>query len=176
LVRLDVFLLRHRGTSKWTIKLEAYQDFGLVAAIIVAVCLYISAWFTRDRIPTLSQPAEAAEPFSLTSLLVDLKQALQNPNYMYLLLGLLLLSITLGMRAAFNNYMNLYYWELASDQIRWFILGSIGGHISGFLLTTQIHKRFDKRASIVIATLGYGIFEALRVCLSAYARGISRKW
>jgi Na+/melibiose symporter-like transporter len=84
---------------------------------------------------------------------------------MYLLLGLLLLSITLGMRAAFNNYMNLYYWELASDQIRWFILGSIGGYISGFLLTTKIHKRFDKRASIVIATLGYGIFEALPVCL-----------
>ena len=162
---LTFFFYATAEQANGLLKLEAYQDFGLVAAIIVAVCLYISAWFTRDRIPTLSQPAEAAEPFSLTSLLVDLKQALQNSNYMYLLLGLLLLSITLGMRAAFNNYMNLYYWELASDQIRWFILGSIGGYISGFLLTTKIHKRFDKRASIVIATLGYGIFEALPVCL-----------
>ena len=162
---LTFFFYATAEQANGLLKLEAYQDFGLVAAIIVAVCLYISAWFTRDRIPTLSQPAEAAEPFSLTSLLVDLKQALQNSNYMYLLLGLLLLSITLGMRAAFNNYMNLYYWELASDQIRWFILGSIGGYISGFLLTTKIHKRFDKRASIIIATLGYGIFEALPVCL-----------
>ena len=162
---LTFFFYATAEQANGLLKLEAYQDFGLVASVVVVICLYISAWFTRDRIPTLSQPAESTEPFSMPALFTDLKQALQNPNYMYLLLGLLLLSVTIGMRASFNNYMNLYFWELVSDQIRWFIIGSVSGYIAGFLLTFYIHKRFDKRASIVIATLGYGVFDALPVCL-----------
>lgn len=144
---------------------EAYRNFGASASVIVVVALYASAWFTRDRIPTLSQPKESLQSFSFSGFYSDLMQALRNPNYLYLLLGLLLLSLTLGMRAAFNNYMNLYYWEFLPDQIRWFILGSISGYLCGFLLTFYIHKRFDKRNTIVAATIGLALFDAMPVCL-----------
>ena len=106
---------------------EAYNRFSTIASVLVFVALYACAWFTRDRIPTLSQPAENLKPFNFIDFFGDLARVLRNRNYLFLLLGLLFLSITIGMRAAFNNYMNLYYWEFTTSQIANFVIGSIIG-------------------------------------------------
>ena len=147
---------------------EAYPRFSLWACGVVFVCLYGCAWFTRDRIATLSQPKDHEPRFKFTQIFKDLWRAFGNKNYMYLLLGLLFLSITIGMRAAFNQYMNIYYWELLPVEIRWFVLGSVCGYLVGFLFAYKIHRRWDKRWTIVVSVVLYAFMDAMPVILRIF--------
>ena len=144
---------------------DAYPVFSWWASVIVFVALYACAIGTRDRIPTLTQPSTEDSGFSLGKLYGDLFNILRNRNYLYLLLGLLFLSITIGMRAAFNQYMNIFYWELLPDQIRWFVLGSVVGYLAGFLFSYKLHRKFDKRATMLVCVVAYAFFDAMPVIL-----------
>ena len=96
---------------------DAYPVFSAVAAVIVFFILYTSAWFTRDQIPRLSQPPDDQPKFTLLEFWSDIKAVLANRNYVFLLIALFLLSVMLGVRGAFNLYMNTYYWEFLPAQI-----------------------------------------------------------
>ena len=127
--------------------------------------LYTSAWFTRDQIPRLSQPRADQPEFSLWAFWSDIKAVLVNRNYVYLVIALFLLSIMLGMRSALNLYMNTYYFELLPAQIALYVIGSAFGYVTAFAATTEMHKRFDKRATIVTAVIFLSIVPALPVML-----------
>ncbi|MEM7080291.1 MAG: MFS transporter, partial [Pseudomonadota bacterium] len=145
---------------------NGYETMGLFAAIFCAIVLYASAWFTRDRIPHLTQPDEdQAARFSWTNFGRDLMMAISNRNYLFLLLGFFLLSVTLGAREGFNNYMNLFYWELVPDQMRFYVVGTAAGYILAFTQTFRIHRMIDKRATIVLSALGLAILPAIPVIL-----------
>jgi len=144
---------------------DAYPVFSQWACVVVFFSLYACAWFTRDRIPTLKQPDRTLPAFSFRAMYADLLKVFQNRNYLFLLLGLFFLSITIGMRAAFNQYMNIYYWELLPDQIRWFVLGSATGYALGFIFSHALHRRFDKRATIIVAATIGTFAEAMPVIL-----------
>ncbi len=142
-----------------------YERFSLVASIVVFFALYASAWFTRDRIPTLSQPRDDIAPFNFRDFFGDIGRVLRNRNYLYLLVGLFFLSLTLGMRSAFNNYMNIYFWEFDTSLIANLVFGSIIGYGIGFAFTARLHRRFDKKRIIVAAVVLYALGDAIPVCL-----------
>ena len=144
---------------------EAYPVFAATAAVIVVVVLYTSAWFTRDQIPRLSQPRADQLKFSPWAFWSDIKAVLVNRNYVYLVIALFLLSIMLGMRSALNLYMNMYYFELLPAQIALYVIGSAFGYVTAFAATTEMHRRFDKRATIVTAVIFLSIVPALPVML-----------
>lgn len=144
---------------------DAYPVFSAIAAVIVVLLLYASTWFTRDQIPRLTQPPVDQKPFGVAQFVTDLKAVLSNPNYVYLLVALFLLSVMLGMRAAFNLYMNIYYFELLPAQIALYVIGSAVGYITAFSLTTAIHRRFDKRATIIVSAILLSVVPALPVIL-----------
>lgn len=153
------------GYSSGLLVPEHYEHFSLVASVIVFILLYLCAFFTRDRIPTLSQPANDIAPFNFADFLGDIWKVLKNRNYLYLLVGLFFLSITLGMRSAFNNYMNIYFWEFDTSLIANLVFGSIIGYVVGFLFTARLHRRFDKKKIIVMAVVLYAVGDAIPVCL-----------
>jgi GPH family glycoside/pentoside/hexuronide:cation symporter len=144
---------------------DAYPVFSVAAALVVFVVLYTSAWFTRDQIPRLSQPKPDQPNFSFGEFWRDIRAVLVNRNYVWLLVALFLLSIMLGMRSAFNLYMNTYYFEFLPAQIALFVIGSAVGYFAAFSLTTEIHRRFDKRATIVTSAVLLAIVPALPVIL-----------
>ncbi|GIT38909.1 MAG: hypothetical protein Ct9H300mP8_01050 [Gammaproteobacteria bacterium] len=62
--------------------------------------------------------------------------------------------------------MNIYYWELRSQDIGNLILiGSFFGYISGFPFSARIHDRFDKRATIVTTAVTLSVFPGMPVIL-----------
>jgi Na+/melibiose symporter-like transporter len=144
---------------------DAYPTFAAIAAIIVFLILYSSAWFTRDQIPRLSQPDADQPGFSYREFAADIKAVLRNRNYVFLLVALFLLSLMLGTRAAFNLYMGTYYWELLPSQIALFVIGSAFGYFAAFSLTAPIHKRIDKRETMIISAVALSIIPAAPVIL-----------
>ena len=125
--------------------------FGVMAAgvaIASALAILASAFFTRDRISTLYVPPVDHHGFSMASLAGEIADCLRNRNYVMLLLGLVCLGAMAGLRENLTSFMNLFFWELPEDRIRWMATASPPSFILAFIVTTRLHARIDKRETM----------------------------
>ena len=128
---------------------SVFGSLGAAVAIVSALAIFVSAWFTRDRIPHLLQPAQTAEPAGLAALVKAVGECLGNRNYRMLLLGLVFIGAAAGLRENLGSFMNLFFWELEEEQIRWFAFASPPSYILAFLFVARLHGRFDKRETLI---------------------------
>lgn len=126
-----------------------YVGLGLGVAVISAVAIFLSAWFTRDQIPRLRQPRADVPPFSVSQLVHEIRDAMSNANYRTLLLGLFSLSATIGVLETLQSYVSLFFWQFSEKGIRLFGLASPPAFILAFILTVKLHRKFDKRKTLV---------------------------
>lgn len=147
---------------------EPYQPFSLGLVLIAVSILFASAWFTRDQIPRLPKPPADLPKFSPFEFLKDVTKALSNRNYMNLLIGYFFLSLMYGVRTGLNLYVNTYFWELQSEEIALFVIGSFTGFMTGFLFATHLHRRFDKRITVIATTLAFAIVPAIPLTLGQF--------
>ncbi len=147
------------------LNLSAYPVVAISAAIMGGLIMLGSAVLTLRLTPRLPQPPEDVPRFSMIEFIRDVRAALQNKNYLFLLIGYLLLSATLGTRATIEVHMNTYYWELLPGQLRYFGVGLLIGPVMGALLTTRLHQKFDKKPTIIAALIFLCLFSSAPVLL-----------
>lgn len=126
-----------------------YPVFGLGIGLAAGIIIFISSWFTRDRIPMLRQAAADLPPFSLRELLAEIMGCLRNDNYRALLLGLICVSATIGTHETLQSHVSLFFWELPENKIRVFGLASPPAFLLAFFIVARLHSRFDKRRAII---------------------------
>jgi len=132
---------------------DGYPGMGLGIGVFIAVAIFVSAWFTRDRIPYLKQPPVDHPPFTLRELFSAIVACLQNHNYRALLLGLICVSAMIGTRETLSSHVNLFFWELPENKIRVFGLASPPAFVISFLIVARLHVRYEKRSSILGAVV-----------------------
>ena len=137
----------------------------MVMAAMALTILFASAWFTRDRIPLLPKAPDNLPKYSPFEFFRDLGKAFANRNYVWLLVAYFFLSMMIGLRTGLHLYTNTYYWELASEQIRWFVIGSFGGYFTAFVFAARLHGRYDKRAVMIVSAVVYAVAPALPIIL-----------
>ena len=142
-----------------------YPYFAAFAALVGGSVMLCSAVFTRALIPKLPQPSPSQAKLSVKGFASDILLALKNSNYLMMLLGILLVSATLGTRETVNLHAQTYFWELVPEQIRYFSLAAIAGPVIGFVSAARLHDRFEKKASLIGVLVGYAIFGSLPVLL-----------
>lgn len=140
---------------------EPWQRFALVFAVAIVLILFASAWFTRDRIPHLPKAADDTPKFSPMEFFKDVWKALRNVNYVWLLIGYFFLSMMLGLRESLRMHANTFYWELTSEQLRWFVVGSFAGYATAFAFAARMHGRYDKKRTAIWACLIYAAVPAI---------------
>lgn len=146
---LSIFFKSTPEFSNGLMNIKAYPLFAMTAAFLGGAVMFGSAFFTRSVIPKLPQPSVEVEKFNLKLFVNDLKEAFSNRNYRMLLIGYLFLSATLGTRETISMHMSTYYWELTTEQIRFYALALLIGPIIGFAITTRLHRRFDKKPTLI---------------------------
>jgi Na+/melibiose symporter-like transporter len=146
----------------------AYEPIVFFCCTIVIVTILACAWFTRDQIPRLKMPPDDGQKFSTRRFALDMWDALQNRHYVFLLLGLFFLSVTIGTHETLSIYIATFYWELTPFQIGWLILNNVIGFHMAFFLTSATHSRFDKRWTIVATAASLSIFWSLAVTLRLF--------
>ena len=144
---------------------ESYGSLAIGMAVAVAVVGLASAHFTRDRIPALSSLPANTERFSLTQLLRDVRSCLRSPNYRATLAGLMCLSATVGVRETVHSYVTLFFWELPANKLRVFGLATPPAFLVAFLITARLHRRFDKRNTMLGSLIVMAITTILPVLL-----------
>ncbi len=138
------------GTNNRT----GYATMASVIAIFSIVVVFASAHFTRDQIPRLSAPPTDLAAFSLRTSLAEVVDCLRNDNYRALVLGIFFLSATLGLHETLTSHLNLFFWELPPEQIRFMVVGAPIGLTLASVLTPRIHTRWSKRNALVAGIVG----------------------
>jgi len=144
----------------------AYVPVVAFCCILVMVSIFLSAWFTRDRIPLMNQPPNDGKGFSPVRLLLDMWEAIQNRNYLFLLIGLFFLSMTIGTHETLSIYMATFFWELSPFQIGFLAINNFIGFHLGFIFSSRVHTKIDKRWTIVASAAGLSFFWSAAVNLA----------
>jgi GPH family glycoside/pentoside/hexuronide:cation symporter len=146
----------------------AYMPVVFFCGSLVIVCMLGSAYATRGEIARLSQPPDDLPPFSIRQLMREMSSAIKNRNYLYLLLGLFFLSVTIGTHETLGLYMGTFYWEFTDQQIAALIISNVIGYAIGFATAARLHSLIEKRWAIVATAAGLSVTWSAAVTLRLF--------
>jgi Na+/melibiose symporter-like transporter len=86
--------------------------------------------------------------------MTEIGDCLKNDNYRTLVFGIFFLSATLGLHETLSSHLNIFYWELPPQQIRWMVIGAPIGLTFAAILTPVVHTRWSKRNALIAGILG----------------------
>jgi Na+/melibiose symporter-like transporter len=144
---------------------EPWSRYGLAVGVISTAALLVSAWSTKDRVPFLPQPQADTPRFSFLELLRDLLKALRNINYVWLLVAYLFLSLMIGIREGLRVYAATFYWDLSTETMSWFVLGSLAGYLTAFIFAPRLHGRIDKKRTMIASCLAYALVPPIPIVM-----------
>jgi Na+/melibiose symporter-like transporter len=145
----------------------AYTWIAMTACATILLSIFACAFGTKDKIELLKHRQNTRQSaVSLRSFYSDIWSVLHNRNYLFLLLGLFFLSLTIGTHETLSIYMVTFFWELSAYQIGFLIINNIIGVHVGFFLAARLHERFDKRWTIALSAVGLSVFWSMGVNLA----------
>ena len=167
-VALSVFL---HGTPRYAQGLfnpDGYRGLSIATAGVVVLLLAGCLFGTRGALAARTAPSNISRQRLGTigsNFLGDFWMALRNRNYLFLLLGLFVISFMTGVRNSLTVYVNTYFWGLTSEEFRWFSIWNLISAIFCLIGTRQLHQWIGKRMAMVWSTLLAGLLVAAPVVL-----------
>lgn len=126
---------------------EAYAHYGVLAALVMAVSILVSAVGTHRHIPHLAAPPERQAP--LGQLLREIGGTLSNRSLVVVMLSGLCSGVAYGMNGALSQYFYLEFWGLSAAQISYLALASVLASISGVAMAAPASRLFGKKAAML---------------------------
>jgi glycoside/pentoside/hexuronide:cation symporter, GPH family len=139
---------------------RAYEVFAPVLGVVVTLAALLTTHLTRREIPYLLQPT-GASAFSMSGVLREVLLALRNRSFLWVFLAILAGSAIGGVGAALTIYMQTYFWGLAPEQLRWFVVAVFGAAVA-FALVVPLQRRFDKKR-ILLTCMALNVADGLTV-------------
>ncbi len=139
-----------------------YPLFALVISGLVLLWMLLTTFGTLGQIRYLPQPTAAAPPQTLRDIFERTVLALKNRNFRRLFLATLISSAVLGTGQVFDVYMNLYFWEFSTEDIRWFSFAVVGA-IASFVTASLWQIRFEKKEIMRWSLLAFTALAMIKV-------------
>ena len=129
---------------------DSYAPFGTLVSVLIASWMLITTLTTLNQIPYLARPSETLPRVRLTALISQTISALRNRNFRMVFLAALTTAAIAGTGLVFDVYMNLYFWEFSSEDIKWFIFAAVGA-AAAFAVIAPLQRRFEKQQIVIAA-------------------------
>lgn len=142
MVALKLFLVATPEQPVGQLNQAGYEQYGIVAAIVIFITSLIATRGTQDRIPLLAPPKPRARD---ENLLANLKLLFTDRPYMSLVACLFFFGVGGGVLGALGTYIQTYFWILTADHLA--TLAGVGGlgAILGLIMAGSL-KKADKRS------------------------------
>jgi Na+/melibiose symporter-like transporter len=138
-----------------------YQQMAFFFGFLMMVAIFLSALGTHSRIPFLHTSTTHAAKFSVGRLLGEMREALSNPSFRNLFIGVLLFFIARGLADALGIYMSTFFWRLKTgDVLLMPVIGGLGIFL-GAPIFTVIGRRMDKKRLFEIGVWWFSILTLL---------------
>ncbi len=140
-----------------------YPAFAAFSAFLMFFTIWYSAWGTRKEIPRLPGPPDEPEPFSLAATYAEFRLAWQNPSFRSLFVGFSLFAISISIGTTLSTHLNVFYWGFGTGQISTLIAPTALGFVIGVAACGVLHRRFDKKPTLIAACIVSGVLGHLGV-------------
>lgn len=135
---------------------EAYLPFSLFGAAVIVLSLGLCAFGTWPMMAQ-SRAVQATSKAPNQTIKMAFRAVIEsfsNPSFRLLIVFSVLTSLAFGMSGALAVYVNTFYWNLASEQLKLFSLFSPVAIVLAMVLTHVIGKIFDKHVAAIGASFG----------------------
>ncbi len=157
------FFPETEGHANGLLNPAGYPAFAAFSAFLMFITIWYSAYGTRKEIPRLPGPPAVSEPFSLKATFAEFHMAWRNPSFRSLFVGFSLFAISISIGTTLGTHLNVFYWGFSTAQISALIAPTALGFVLGVVLSGILHRRFDKKPSLIVACLVSGALVHLAV-------------
>lgn len=126
---------------------EAYGQYGILAAIVMAVSILVSAIGTHNHIPRLAVPPQ--RDVKLSQLLREIGGTLSNRSLVVVMISGLCSGIATGMTGALSQYFYLELWGLTAAHISYLALASVLASFAGIAITGPASRAWGKKHAMI---------------------------
>lgn len=153
LLAYRVFLAPTVAYPNGLLRAEGYSTMALVAAVLMAGAILISALGTHREIPNLPRPEIAR--IGLRDHFRELGQTMRNRAFVILMLAGICAYTNQGISYALSNYLYSYVWQFGGGTFAVLPLTLMVGVVLAFFVAPRVGARFGKpRAATVAVTIG----------------------
>ena len=155
------FFRAQPGFPEGQLNAAQYPWFGVWCGLAAALSVFVTALGTHAHIPHLPQPRHAPEALSVARLYGEMREALANPSFRALFLGVVLLFVTRGVEQGLGIYMFTHFWLISPGEILAVQGASMGGLFAGTVLWVVLSRRVDKRPAFLVGVGVLSVFSLL---------------
>jgi len=130
----------------------SYPTMALIGAVLMSAAALATTFLTRKQIPYLRQHTVRVSLPSIAQTIEEFKRALQNEQFRLIFVIMLMSSAVAGTTANMSIYMNTFFWQLTSDDLRWLSLAGVGAAMA-FPAVAVLQRRLDKKHILFISAL-----------------------
>ena len=140
-----------------------YPVFATFTSILMFVTIWWSAWGTRGEIPHLPGPPVDPKPFSLRETRAEFALAWHNDSFRSLFVGFSLFGISMSIGNTLGSHVYVFFWGFTVAQISALLLPTAVGFVGGIAISRVLHERFEKKPSLISATVVSGVLATAAV-------------
>jgi Na+/melibiose symporter-like transporter len=130
-----------------------YFSYSVLASLVMAASILLSAWGTHSRIKYLRQVPVRHRP-TLRELAREMIESLSHRSLLMITLSSLFSGMALGLGSVLNTYFGTYFWRFTGPQLSSIALGGLFGAILAVPLATFVARKFDKRRGVIMLAFG----------------------
>ena len=142
---------------------DHYANFALVISSLMFFWMLLSSLGTLREIKYLPQPTDKIPRITTSDTLLRIIEALKNFNFRKLFFGTLLASAIMGTGAVFDTYMNVFFWEFPTEDMKWFSIAAMVGVTISLITIKPLQTRFEKRDIFITCLLMGSILQTAKV-------------
>jgi Na+/melibiose symporter-like transporter len=128
------FLVYLRPTAEFAdgrFNAGAYPPFALTLSVLIFLCVVLSAWMTRSRIPHLASPdPHTQSEHALGAMLRGMNEAMRLVSFRSLFLGTLVMFVAWGVTVSLGLHLATYFWRVTTTEL---IIWGVGAGTGIFL-------------------------------------------
>lgn len=128
----------------------AYPTMALIGAIIMTSGALATTFLTWGQIPYLRQHSVRQSAPSIAQTIVEFRRGLGNDQFRLFFVIVLVASAISGTTQNMSIYMATFFWQLGSDDLKWFGLVGIGAVVA-FPCLALLQRWFDKKYILLIS-------------------------
>jgi len=152
-IGLRVFFPETQGYANPLLNPAGYPRVALFGGVVMILTVWYSAWGTRDLIPQLPRAPDHPEPFSFKRVYLEFLSAWENRSFRALFVGFSIYAMSFGVTNTLGTHMNVFFWEFGPDEIALLAVVFVPGFAIGAFFAQRLHQRFDKKQTLIGASL-----------------------
>lgn len=137
---------------------SGFETYGIIASGVIFAAIIISSMATHHRIPILTKPPRATEPFGLARIMREMFEVLSERSFIVLFIATVVFSIAVGLNTSLAFLMLKHFWGLSEYQIFiWTSTVFLSAGLALFLAPKVGRKLGKKKAALLLGFFAFTI-------------------